>query len=274
MTAWINGRRRNTLDYRDRGLQYGDGLFETMRIHRRRIRLLDYHLDRLLDGCRRLEFKPPVTTSLRRELERAASSRGEGILKLLLTRGSGSRGYRPTGRERATRILSEHALPRSILAQSAAAARVRICATPLSMNPRLAGLKSLNRLDSVLARGEWQDERIWEGLMCDTDGNWVCGTMSNLFLRRGAMLLTPLLDRCGVAGVMRRWILESSAQLSLRAEVRRIRFEDLQSAEEVFMSNAVIGIRSVGSIERAQSGSLRFASVTAADRLRALLEQL
>lgn len=274
MRAWINGRRRNTLDYRDRGLQYGDGLFETMRIHRRRIRLLDYHLDRLLDGCRRLEFKPPVAASLRRELERAASSRGEGILKLLLTRGSGTRGYRPSGRERATRILSEHALPRSVLAHSAAAARVRICATPLSMNPRLAGLKSLNRLDSVLARGEWQDERIWEGLMCDTDGNWVCGTMSNLFLRRGAMLLTPLLDRCGVAGVMRRWILESSAKLGWRAEVRRIRFEDLKSAEEVFMSNAVIGIRSVGSIERTQSGSLRFASVAAADRLRALLEQL
>jgi len=274
MSVWINGRRRKTLEYRDRGLQYGDGLFETMRIHRRRIRLLDYHLDRLLDGCRRLGFKAPVTASLRLELERAASSRGEGILKLLLTRGSGARGYRPTGRERATRVLSVHALPRRILTQSSSPARVRICATPLSMNPRLAGLKSLNRLDSVLARAEWQDERIWEGLMCDMDGNWVCGTMSNLFLRRGATLLTPLLDRCGVAGVMRRWILESSAALRLRAEVRRIRFEDLKSAEEVFMSNAVIGIRSVRCIEGAQAGTLRFASVTAAERLRALLEQL
>lgn len=274
MSAWINGRRRNTLDHRDRGLQYGDGLFETMRIHRRRVRLLDYHLDRLFDGCRRLEIEAPVRASLRGELQRAASSRGEGILKLLLTRGSGSRGYRPTGRERATRILSTHALPRRVWAQSAAPARVRICATPLSMNPRLAGLKSLNRLDSVLARGEWRDERIWEGLMCDMDGSWVCGTMSNLFLRRGATLLTPLLDRCGVAGVMRRWVLENCAALRLRAEVRRIRFEDLKSAEEVFMSNAVIGIRSVRSIERAQAGSLRFASVAAAARLRALLEQL
>ena len=83
MSAWINGRRRNTLDHRDRGLQYGDGLFETMRIHRRRVRLLDYHLDRLFDGCRRLEIEAPVRASLRGELQRAASSRGEGILKLL-----------------------------------------------------------------------------------------------------------------------------------------------------------------------------------------------
>jgi len=274
MNAWINGRRSETLDHRDRGLQYGDGLFETMRIHRQRIRLLDYHLDRLLDGCRRLGIHAPRATSLRRELERAASSHGEGILKLLMTRGSGSRGYRPTGGERVTRILTVHALPRGVLAKSSSAVRVRICATPLSINPRLAGLKTLNRLDSVLARCEWQDERIWEGLMSDMDGNWVCGTMSNLFVRRGTTLMTPLLDRCGVAGVMRRWILESAAALRLRAESRCIRWKDLRSAEEVFMSNAVIGIRSVRSIERRPASSLRFENVAAADRLRALLERL
>lgn len=273
MNTWVNGRRGDTLDHRDRGLQYGDGLFETMRVQRHCIRLLDYHLERLLEGCRRLGIAAPNAMRLRRELERRAATRGAGLLKLIVTRGSGPRGYRPSGRERGTRILTLQALPRSAAAMVTATARVRLCVTPLSSNPRLAGLKTLNRLDSVLARSEWRDARIWEGLMSDVDGNWVCGTMSNLFLRRGSDLVTPLLDRCGVAGVMRRWVLESAAACRLRTAVRRVRWEDLRSAEEVFMSNAVVGIRSVGSIEGAPRRALWFSNTDTAIHLRARLEQ-
>ena len=271
MSVWVNGRRRSTLDHRDRGLQYGDGLFETMRVRQRRVRLLDYHLERLSEGFRRLAIAAPEGAHLRRELERIASGRNEGILKLIVTRGSGPRGYRITGRERATRIATLHELPKGIFA---AAARVRLCTTPVSVNARLAGLKTLNRLDSVLARAEWRNTRVWEGLMSDPDGNWVCGTMSNLFVRRGAALATPLLDRCGVAGVMRRWVLENAADVGLRVEERRIRYKDLLSAEEIFMSNAVVGIRSVSAIERTPSGTMRTTSMDAAGRLRARLDML
>jgi 4-amino-4-deoxychorismate lyase len=272
VSVWINGRRRGTLDYRDRGLQYGDGLFESMRVQRRQIRLLDFHLDRLYKSCRLLRIPAPKRRVLRRELELIAAGRNEGVLKLIVTRGSGPRGYRPSGRERATRIASLHALPPAVSADAAGAVRLRVCATPLSTNPALAGLKTLNRLDSVLARAEWQDARIWEGLMRDVAGNWVCGTMSNLFLRRGSVLMTPLLDRCGVAGVMRRWILQSAGRLHLRTVERRIRWEDLKSSEEVFMSNAVVGIRSVRSIEWPRAATLRFSCSDSAARLRSLLE--
>ena len=270
MSAWLNGRRRSTLDHRDRGLQYGDGLFETMRVRQRRVRLLDYHLERLSKGFRRLAIALEGA-DLRRELERMASGRNEGILKLIVTRGSGPRGYRITGGERATRIATLHELPKGVFT---AAARVRLCTTPVSVNARLAGLKTLNRLDSVLARAEWRNVRVWEGLMSDPDGNWVCGTMSNLFVRRGAVLATPLLDRCGVAGVMRRWVLENAAGAGLRVEERRIRYKDLLSAEEIFMSNAVVGIRSVSAIERTPSGTVRTTSMDAAVRLRARLDLL
>jgi len=273
LSVWINGRRRSTLSYRDRGLQYGDGVFETMKVRRHGIRLLDFHLDRLYRSCRRLKIQAPTALLLRRELERIAAGRKQGVLKLMVTRGRGPRGYRPTGRERATRIVALEALPRAISADAAKAVRLRVCATRLSTTPSLAGLKTLNRLDSVLARSEWTDARIWEGLMRDVDGNWVCGTMSNLFLRRGTVLMTPLLDRCGVAGVMRRWVLESAANLGLRAVERRIRWEDLQSAEEVFMSNAVVGIRSVRTIECARLGKLRFERVDTAAQLRSLLDR-
>jgi 4-amino-4-deoxychorismate lyase len=260
------------LDYRDRGLQYGDGIFETMRVRRRAIRLLEFHLERLYRGCQRLQIRAPEPLPLRRELERIASRRTQGVLKLIVTRGCGPRGYRPGGNERATRIATLHALPHGAADEAPETVRLCVCATRLSTNPSLAGLKTLNRLDSVLARTEWTDARIWEGLMRDADGNWVCGTMSNLFLRRGTALLTPRLDRCGVAGVMRRWILERAASLRLRAAERRIRWQDLKSAEEVFMSNAVVGMRSVRTIECAHLGTLRFDRSDAAVRLRTLLD--
>jgi 4-amino-4-deoxychorismate lyase len=272
MNVWINGRQRTLLDSRDRGLQYGDGIFETMRVRQRRIRLLEFHLDRLREGCRRLHIAGPERASLHRELTRIAAARREGVLKLIVTRGSGMRGYRPTGRERCTRIIALHALPRRIVIDDARAVRLRICATALAINPRLAGLKTLNRLDSVLARAEWQDARVWDGLMGDGDGNWVSGTMSNLFLRRGAVLTTPRLDRCGVAGVMRRWILERAGELNLRTEERGVRWGDLRAAEEVFMSNAVVGIKPVRAIEWPRKATLRYSSMETADRLRALLD--
>jgi len=273
VSAWIGGRRGTKIDYRDRGLQYGDGVFETMRVHRRRIRLLQYHLDRLYSGCRRLKILGPAPQTLRRELERIAAARNEGVLKLIVTRGSGPRGYRLPARERCLRIVTLHALPQHARQDEAKPVRIRVCATPVGANPRLAGLKTLNRLESVMARTEWTDARIWEGLMSDVDGNIVCGTMSNLFLKRGSSLMTPRLDRCGVAGVMRRWILEAAGDLGLRAVERRIRWKDLVRAEEVFMSNAIVGLRSVGSIERG-TVRLRPARFDAANRLRARLELL
>jgi 4-amino-4-deoxychorismate lyase len=273
LKTWINGRNGTKLDCRDRGLQYGDGVFETMRIRRGQVRLLDYHLQRLGLGCRRLKIAGPPQSLLRREIASAAAVRREGVLKLIVTRGPGNRGYRPTGREKCTRILSLAALPKAYLAEAPVPARVRFCVTPLGLNPHLAGLKTLNRLESVLARAEWRDAGIWEGLMRDADENIVCGTMSNLFLRRGSTLMTPVIDRCGVAGVMRRWILETAGGLGLRAVEGRIRWHDLRAAEEVFMSNAVIGIKSVGVIERGRE-RLRRSAFETADRLRERLDLL
>jgi 4-amino-4-deoxychorismate lyase len=248
VSVWINGRPGRQIDHRDRGLQYGDGVFETMRVRHRTVRLLDYHLERLLGGCRRLMIDPPDEYLLRRELERVAALRASAVLKLIVTRGVGPRGYRLSGRERCTRIVALSALPRACAGSVDTPVLLRVCATRLGTNRRLAGLKTLNRLESVLARSEWIDARIREGLMLDDDEHIVCGTMSNLFLRRGKFLITPLLDRCGVAGVMRRWVLEQASDLGLNPIERRIRWAELAEAEEVFMTNAVAGLMSVAEI--------------------------
>jgi 4-amino-4-deoxychorismate lyase len=258
------------LDCRDRGLAYGDGLFETMLVRKGRIRLLDLHLDRLYLGCRTLKIDAPKRLDLSRELERLAGLQREAVLKLIITRGSGPRGYRPSGRERCTRIVSLYPAHRG--SDDSVPVRLRVCSTPLGCNPALAGLKTLNRLESVLARAEWRDPKIWDGLMRDPDGNVICGSMSNLFLRRGRRLMTPRLDRCGVAGVMRRWIMQHAGAQGVRAVERRVRWSDLESAEEVFMCNAVAGIKSVRIIEGTRAATLEFRHWDTAERLRTLLE--
>jgi 4-amino-4-deoxychorismate lyase len=273
MRTWVNGRRVSTIDHRDRGLQYGDGLFETMRVERRTVRLIEYHLERVLQGCRRLKIEAPQEQRLRGELERAAKLHGSGVLKLIITRGVGPRGYRPSGSERSTRILSIAARPRARGRSQGKALTVRLCRLKLGTNEALAGLKTLNRLESVLARSEWRDPRIGEGLLRDANDHIVCGTMSNLFLRRGKLLVTPLLDRCGVAGVMRRWVLKQAPAIGLKIAIRRISLRDLRSAEEVFMTNALSGVMSVGEI-RVGSRRMRPPLVATAAALRMLLEDL
>jgi 4-amino-4-deoxychorismate lyase len=260
------------IDCRDRGLHYGDGAFETMRVTRHGVRLLDYHLERLEQACRHLSIAAPSTPRLRRELTRIAAQRRDAVLKLIVTRGIGPRGYRPGGRERSTRVIQLSSPPRKP-ARAAAAVRVRMCSMRLGLNPALAGLKTLNRLESVLARAEWSDAGIWEGLMRDGEDNIVCGTMSNFFVRRGTSLLTPALDRCGIAGVMRRWVLEQAHTLHLRASEVRLRWADLSRADEAFMTNAVVGVVPLALIEDGRS-RIRFAERHASSRLNRLLEAL
>jgi len=236
------------VDYRDRGLQYGDGLFETMCINDRAIRLFDYHLDRLYASCQRLKLNPPKRRILAGELCKLAARRSSGVLKLILTRGIGMRGYRPDAKARVTRIAALYAPPKNHSMLAGGLHRVRVCRLQLGINPQLAGMKTLNRLESVLARSEWRDPRIVEGILLDADENIVCGTMSNIFIRRRSLLMTPMMDRCGVAGVMRRWVIDQAPGLGLRVAERRIRWEELQAANEVFMTNALMGIMSVGEI--------------------------
>jgi 4-amino-4-deoxychorismate lyase len=266
MSIWINGRQGTVIDGRDRGLQYGDGLFETMLVRQRRIRLIELHLERLTEGCRRLRIAIPAA-AIEREISLRARQCQAGVLKLIVTRGRGARGYRATGDERCTRVLSLDAVP----AAPAGTRTVRLCRTRLGINPDLAGLKTLNRLESVMARAEWRDARIWEGLMRDVEGSVVCGTMSNVFLRRGSTLMTPALDRCGVAGVMRRWVLEQAKDLRLRVWQGRLPVEAFRDAEEVFMTNAVVGVVPVGLIQGGPE-PVRLLSTETAEQLRARLE--
>ena len=217
----------------DRGLAYGDGLFETMRVHRGVVLWWNAHWARLAGGAQRLRLPLPDRA---RVMAEAADLFGDGggVLRLLVTRGGGGRGYAPSVDAVPTWVLSRHPLPPP--ARSGGLV-LRWCDTRLSLQPALAGIKHCNRLEQVLARGEWSDPGIDEGLVRSAEGDVVGATAANLFVLEGRRWRTPRVDRCGIAGVCRGWLLAAT-----RAQEARLSPEEVEAADAVVLCNAVRGI--------------------------------
>lgn len=243
----------------DRGLNYGDGLFETTLVANGRVRFLEDHLERLAAGCERLRIALPDMDALRSEIDSVGKSADCAVLKIIVTRGIATRGYRPDAQSRPTRIVALHAAP----AVTQDPIELRWCETRLARNARLAGIKHLNRLEQVLAQSEWDDDRIAEGLLLDTEGELVSATASNVFVVRDNLLLTPDLRFAGVRGVMRLQVLRAARRLGLPTSEEPLWPQDIESASEVFVTNAVRGIRSAGAL-----GPLRWSAGPVADKLR------
>lgn len=243
----INGQPAESLPATDRGLQYGDGLFETLAVRAGVPCHLERHLVRLRAGCARLALEFDDFALLEAEITQLAAEQAQAVIKVLVTRGSGARGYRPTANSVCTRIVSRYPWPAYPAHWQQQGIRVRLCSLRLGMNPALAGLKHLNRLENVLARAEWDDPEIPEGILCDTAGRVIGGTMSNLFLVRDQTLLTPRLDQAGVAGITRQRVLALAARLKIRNEEAELSLADLYNADEsgineLFVCNTLAGI--------------------------------
>ncbi len=264
--VWVNGLPAAQVEALDRGFQYGDGLFETFLLQRGVPLFWQAHLERLRLGCIRLKLPLPNLDLLRREVEQACRA-GEGVLKLIVSRGLGARGYAPPKVPEPTRVVSLHPLP-SRLAEIQCGVKARFCRTCLGINPALAGIKHLNRLEQVLARAEWDNPSVYEGLMCDSEGFVVEGTMSNLFWRRGKKLFTPKLDRCGVRGIVRDWVIARALAWGFAVEKVRARPWVLAEAEEIFLTNSVIGVVPVVAL-----AEQRFAVGPLAEKLKACWQQ-
>lgn len=217
----------------DRGLNYGDGVFETLRIHAAAPVWWDAHWARLVRGADALGIPRPDAGVAFDAARVACGHRPRGVLKLVLTRGDGGRGYAPPADPAPTLIVTVHDAP----ARAPDPLIVRFCDTRLAIQPRLAGHKHLNRLEQVLARAEWRDDSAFEGLMLDTDGRVVAATAANLFLRIDGRWVTPAVHRCGVAGVMRAWCLAA-----LGAVEADLAPADVDASDAFFLCNAVRGI--------------------------------
>ncbi|HSH42731.1 MAG TPA: aminodeoxychorismate lyase [Arenicellales bacterium] len=239
----IEGQPGDCIPALDRGLQFGDGLFETIAVRAGHPLLLNDHLARLRAGAQRLHIDPPVSDDeLGREIAAQAGDLERGIVKLIVTRGAGGRGYAPPADPSATRIVSAHRWPDGVLEKQRVGVRVGLSPLRLGAQPVLAGIKHLNRLEQVLARTRMPRE--WdEALMRDHADNLVEATAANLFLVMDDRICTPPLAECGVAGVIRGRLLDGSLATSgLPVFEQPLAEDDLRRAREVFLTNCVIGL--------------------------------
>jgi len=250
--AWVDGRVASSIGLDDRGLHYGDGLFETIAASAGRPRFLAAHLARLARGCALLSIPMPDEALLRAEVARAAALAPAAIVKLIVTRGAAlGRGYAFSGSEAARRIVIAYPWADGP-EQGAAPARVALASLRIASRPVAGGIKHLNRLEQVLALTEARRRGLDEALLCTDDERIVGGSMTNLFLVARGELVTPPAASCVVAGVMRNELLRAAARLGLATSERELGVADLAGAEAAWLTNARVGAWPVGAIgERA-----------------------
>lgn len=239
----INGSPEAVVSPLERGLAFGDGVFRTLRMEAGRPVWWSDQLAKLEADCRRLSLEMPGRTLWEQDIAWLAVRQPDAVLKLMVTRGPGPRGYRLPDPVFPTRIAIATALPDFPDPVAVTGARLRVCALRLGHQPALAGVKHLNRLENVLARMEWDDADIDEGILLDTAGQVISGVMSNIFIRHAGVWRTPRLDLCGVAGVARGRLLRQ-----LAAEEARITLAELLAADTILLSNSLIRLRWVSAL--------------------------
>lgn len=238
----VNGVASDTVFAADRGLAYGDGVFRTLAIRGGRPRSWLRHYRKLAHDCARLAIPCPAEESLRGELARLAAPEPDCAAKIIVTRGAGQRGYAAPSRVEPTRIVISAALPQHPVSFVQSGVKVHLCSIRLGFQPALAGVKHLNRLENVLARAEWNDPGIAEGLLLDGAGNAIGGTRTNLFIVERDTLATPDLSRCGVAGVTRDRVIEAAARYGIACGVEPLNLDRIVLAQEVLLVNSLIGV--------------------------------
>lgn len=243
MTAltFINNQQTDCVTVQDRGLLYGDGLFETMLSCHGKLALWNHHIARLQDGCERLAIPPPAQSALRHVIDPQLDSHLHQIIKIVVTRGATNRGYRMTKSLAPNIIISiteREFRPPAYWSQGIA---LFSCRTRLAKQPILAGIKHLNRLEQVLAAQEWGED-YQEGLMCTDDEDMIEGTSHNIFFVKNGALFTPDLSQAGVAGVMRHYVIELARRMQLPVYIKCIQLSELTDMDEVFVTNSIDGI--------------------------------
>ena len=244
----VNGIPSDCLPVEDRGLAYGDGVFRTLRVQDGQPVWWRDHYAKLVGDAAALNLPCPEAAILLDEIFLLAEGR-DGVVKLVLTRGGGPRGYAPPADPRVTRIVIFSPPPENAPGQRVEDINVRWCTLRLGRQSRLAGIKHLNRLENVLARAEWRDPAIHEGLLCDDTGAVISGIMGNLFIVSQGTLTTPDLVQSGVAGVARARILRAAGERGMTVGVTRIEAQDVLSADAVMLCNSVQGMRRVARLE-------------------------
>ncbi len=244
----------------DRAVQYGDGFFTTMLVMDAKLYNWSAHWWRIQQSIERLGFPDLSEAAIQAQLASAVidyqadeSSVAPLMVKLMITRGQGGRGYQAQAAPQVTTIVQ--IAPHPTFRQSAdfdslpAALSLGLCKTQAAIQPQLAGLKHLNRLENVLARNELISQDFSEALMLNAEEEVICATQANLFMVKDKQLLTPKLTSSGVAGTTRYQLPEIAKQCGLIYKETTISLAEVQNADELFLTNALRGIMPVKSFQ-------------------------
>lgn len=274
----VNGVADAQVSAFDRGFLYGDGLFETMRLEAGRVPLLERHLQRLTTDAARLNIAcNPVR--LREQFDeiialattrwQLASADLNATIKLVLTRGVGGRGYLSGDDLEATVCLQ--IFYRAKFEQKISS--LWLCETRLAASA-LAGVKHCNRLEQILAAQEVQAHGCDEGLMCDFSGVPIEAVSNNIFVVIGGTLVTPAIGECGVAGVMRAWLIDNyNEHYPFKLRIEPINLATLQGASDLLLSNSNFGVRRVERL-KTKVGEHSFSKTAVGDTLIALAQSV
>ena len=238
----LNGKATDQISLSDRGLLYGQTLFETIPVCHQQPLLLERHLNRLAKGCKALSIDLDFE-QLQIEINEfcQALTANKLVLRITLSMGEGGRGYANPETPHSQRILSIHAFPKHPKTHWREGIKLGVAEIKLACQPALAGIKHGNRLEQVIARSQWHDD--WqEALLLDQQDFVIEGTQSNLFVRHGNAVLTPDLSTSGVAGIMREQVLELADNIGVPTKIMSLSLADIEAADEVFLSNSVIGL--------------------------------
>ncbi|HEY3300435.1 MAG TPA: aminodeoxychorismate lyase [Methylophilaceae bacterium] len=246
-TFLINGQSDNLISPFDRGFAYGDGVFRTIKVIAGRPLNWLQHYSKLSADCNALSISCPSANLLLDEADQLFAG-NDGALKIIITRGESARGYAIPSLMQPNRVLIRSNLPVYPQANYEEGVQLHLCELRLSHQPKLAGIKHLNRLENVLARSEWSDSAVADGLLLDQVGDVIECTMSNIFARFGEALITPDLSKCGVAGLTRQQIIVLAPQLGLNMSMGKISLPKLMQADELVICNSLYGVWQVRSV--------------------------
>ncbi|WP_322405783.1 aminodeoxychorismate lyase [Idiomarina sp. PL1-037] len=218
----------------DRGLQFGDGHFTTMRVVQGVPLHVERHLSRLSEANTRLFINHPSFDSLHQRIINACDGIENGVCKIIVTRGYGGRGYGFSDGSEANEYIQISDAPGNLKPVSLGVAELN-----LARQPKLAGLKTLNRLEQVLLSQECRASEYDDLLVCDSEGNVVEAIQGNVFWYKQGQWYTPDLSFSGVQGIMRQLIIDEGMLVPLR--IGHFSLETLTDAEQIILSNSVRG---------------------------------
>ena len=249
----INGSFDATISPFDRGFAYGDGVFRTLVMRNGVPESWPQHYQKLVADCAVINIVCPSAELLMSDLQQlflidTQSEENSSVAKIIITRGEGNRGYTPPPITAPMRVVTKSPMPEYPETRFTDGVNLTVCETRLAAQPLLAGIKSLNRLENVLARMEWNSPDIADGILLDANDNVIECTAANIFARFSNTLITPSLTQCGIAGITRQRIIELAHTLSLKISIETFSLEKLLMADEVIICSSLYGAWQVRSI--------------------------